>query len=41
MEIDESRKYILTNYEEIRKGEKACDSDYATEVLDIDLNIFE
>ena len=30
MVIDESRKYILTNYEQVRKGGKACDSDHST-----------
>ena len=39
MVIDESKKYILTNYEQVRKGGKACDSDHATEIMDINLEV--
>ena len=39
MVIDESRKYILTNYEQVRKGGKACDSDHATEIMDVNLEV--
>ena len=37
MVIDESRKYILTNYEQVRKVGKACDSDHSTEIMDFNL----
>ena len=36
MVIDESKKYILTNYEQIKKGGKASDTDHATEIMDVD-----
>ena len=39
MRIDEDKKYILTNYQKIKKGGKASDTDHATEILDIDLHI--
>jgi hypothetical protein len=39
MVIDESRKYILTNSEQVRKGGKACDSDHATEIMDVNLEV--
>ena len=39
MEIDESKKYILTNYKQAWKSGKAADSDHATQILDVDLNL--
>ena len=39
MEIDESKKYVLTNYEQARKGGKVSDTDHATEILDVDMDI--
>ena len=36
MEIDESKKYVLTNYEQARK---VSDTDHATEILDVDMEI--
>ena len=39
MEIDESKKYVLTNYEQVRKGGKAADTDHATQVMDVDLEL--
>ena len=41
MVIDEGKKYILTNYEQVKKGGKASDTDHATEILDVDLNIIK
>ena len=39
MVIDEDRKYVLTNYQAVRKNGKASDSDHNTQYLDIDLRI--
>ena len=39
MKIDEDKKYILTNYEQVRKGGKATDTDHATEIMDINLTV--
>ena len=39
MEIDEDKKYILTNYEQVRKGGKASDTDHATQIMDVSLKI--
>ena len=39
MVIDEEKKYILTNYEQVRKGGKAADTDHATEFIDLDLKV--
>ena len=39
MEIDESKKYVLTNYEQARKGGKVSDTDHATKILDVDMEI--
>ena len=39
MVIDEENKHVLTNYEQVRKGGKAADSDHATEYLDLDLRV--
>ena len=39
MVIDEDRKYILTNYEKVKRGEKASDSDHYTEYMDVSLNL--
>ena len=38
MVIDGEKKYILTNYEQAKKGGKAVDSDHFTEYMDIDIN---
>ena len=39
MVIDEDRKHILTNYENVKKGGKANDTDHATEYIDLNLEI--
>ena len=39
MIIDEKKKFVLTNYERVKKGKKASDSDHATQILDVNLNI--
>ena len=39
MEIDESKKYVLTNYEPARKVGKVSDTDHATEIMDLNLDI--
>ena len=39
MVVDEEKKYILTNYEQVRKGGKAADTDHATEFIDLDLRV--
>ena len=39
MVIDKNKKHILTNYQSIRKGWKANDSDHNTEYMDLDLKI--
>ena len=39
MVVDEERKYILTNYQNAKKGRKTCDTDHATEYMDVDLKI--
>jgi hypothetical protein len=37
MVIDESRKYILTNYKNVKRGGEAVDSDHYTQDMDLDL----
>ena len=37
MIIDEEKRYILTNYQNVKKGGEAVDSDHFTQYLDIDL----
>ena len=39
MVIDESKKYVLTNYEQVCKGGTAHDTDHATEIMDINLSV--
>ena len=39
MVIDEERKYILTNYEKAKKGGKSCDTDHATEYMELNLKV--
>ena len=39
MVIDVKRKYVLTNYKQVRKGGKGDDSDHATEFMDVDLKL--
>ena len=39
MVIDEDKNYILTNYEQIRRGGKASDSDHNTLFMDLNLKI--
>ena len=39
MEIDENKKYVLTNYEPARKGGKASDTDHATQIMDVNLTV--
>ena len=41
MVIDESKKHVLTNYQAVRAGRKATDSDHFTEYMDIDLQIIK
>ena len=38
MIIDEKKKYVLTNFEQVRKGGKAFDSDHFTQIMNIKLN---
>ena len=33
--------YCCTNYEQVRKGGKACDSDHATQILDVNLTVID
>ena len=33
------KKYILTNYQPVRKGGKAADSDHNTQYIDLDLKV--
>ena len=37
MVIDEERKHVLTNYEHVKRGLKANDTDHATLYMDVDL----
>ena len=37
MIIDEDKNYILTNYKNVKKGQKAVDSDHFTQYMDLDL----
>ena len=39
MVIDESKSHILTNYQHVRKGGKAINSDPNTQYMDLDLKI--
>ena len=39
MVIDEDKRYILTNYEKVRKGGRTSDSDHNTQFMDLDLKI--
>ena len=39
MVIDEQKKYILTNYKNTLANGRACDTDHATEFMDVDLDI--
>ena len=39
MVIDVEKKYVLTNFEQVRKGGKAADTDHATEYIDLDLKV--
>ena len=39
MQIDENKKFVLTNYEQARKGGKACDSEHLTQILDVNLKM--
>ena len=39
MVIDEERKYVLTNYQAVRRNGKAIDSVHNTQYVDIDLRI--
>ena len=41
MVIDESKKHVLTNYQAVRAGRKATDSDHFTEYMDLDLQIIK
>ena len=37
MVIDEDRRHVLTNYEQVRRGGKANDTDHATEYIDLEI----
>ena len=39
MVIDEEQKHILTNYEQVKRGGKATDTDHNTLYMDVDLKI--
>ena len=39
MVIDESKKHVLTNYQAVRYGKKAADSDHLTEYMDLNVQI--
>ena len=39
MVIDEDKKYVLTNYEQVRKGGAAVDSDHHTQFMDLNLEM--
>ena len=39
MVIDEEKRYILTNYQQVRRGGKAVNSDHATQYMDLNLVI--
>ena len=41
MVIDERKKYVLTNYQAVRYGCKATDSDHLTEYMDVNLHIIK
>ena len=41
MIIDEEKKYILTNYEKVKKGGRAINSDHFTQFMDLELEIGE
>ena len=40
MEIDDDRKYIVTNLYKVKKGGKATDSDHLTSTLTVNFNTF-
>ena len=39
MVIDEEKKFVLTNFEKLKTGGKATDSDHYTQFMDVDLEI--
>ena len=39
MEIDNDRKHIVTNFNKVRKGGKATDSDHLTSTLTVNFNM--
>ena len=39
MVIDESRKFIFTNYRNVKRGGEAVDSDHLTQIMDLDLKV--
>ena len=39
MVIDEEKKFVLTNYEVVKKGGKANDTDHATEYMDLEIRL--
>ena len=39
MVIDEKKKHVLTNYENVKTGRKATDTDHNTQFIDLDLKI--
>ena len=39
MVIDEGKKHVLTNFEQVRKGGEAIDSDHHTQYMDLELEI--
>ena len=38
MTVDEQRLHVLTNFNPVRKGGKAIESDHNTEILELDLS---
>ena len=38
MVIDEKREFILTNYQNVKRGGHTIDSDHFTQILDLDLD---
>ena len=38
MLIDEEKKHVLTNYEKVKHGGKAHDTDHATQIMDVNLS---
>ena len=39
MTIDEKKEFVLTNYQQVRKGGNATDTDHATQIIDLNLEM--